>query len=168
MSVVFRAAEVQDAAAIREVGIATWWATYTALIPPKAITAVLRQSWHQKAIETQIKSERYWVLVAQAADELVGALFAASQVGCSGSVVIERLYVRPDFQGQAVGYGLWRALVERLPPAAQTVELDVLVNNTRALAFYERLGFVEIQRFVDSLSGVSLSLVRMSVSSPFP
>jgi ribosomal protein S18 acetylase RimI-like enzyme len=167
MQVVFRAAETEDVTAIRELGIATWWSTYMGLIPSQAIAAVLRQGWHQAVIGAQIKSERHRVLVAQTATEVIGVLFAVSPFAGADVIVIERLYVRPDFQGQAVGYGLWRTLVERLPREVRAVELDVLAGNERALAFYRRLGFAEIRQFVDSVAGIPLPLVHMRAISPF-
>lgn len=167
MDAQFRLARADDAQAIREVGIATWWATYTGLLEPHAIAAVLKGSWHIDQVRRLVAHEVYRVLVAELLGELVGVLFARWPQPQEATVVIERFYVRPDAQGRGLGYGLWRALVEALPEVVQTVELDVLVGNAQALAFYQRIGFIETHRFVDSLAGVPISLIYMRANRPF-
>ncbi len=166
MDVAYRLATLEDVQAIRELGIATWWATYTGLLAPQAIAAMLRRGWSCALIRGQINHDTYRVLVTEADGEVVGVLFARlPQV--HASAMIERLYVRPDAQGRGLGYGLWRALVERLPQAVQAVELDVLASNAQAIAFYQRIGFVETSRLVESMAGVSMHLICMRASRPF-
>lgn len=167
MEAQFRPATVHDAQAIRELGIATWWATYTGLLEPRAIAAALKGSWHIDQVRRQITHESYRVWVAEVMSELVGVLFARLPHTTDSAAMIERFYVRPDAQGHGLGYGLWRALVEALPEAVQAVELDVLVSNTQALAFYRRIGFTETHRFVDSLAGMPMSLIYMRAYRPF-
>ena len=55
---------------------------------------------------------------------------------------IEMLFVRPDVLGQGIG----RRLVEYAITAQGVSEVDVNEQNPAALAFYRRLGFVEIGR----------------------
>ncbi|XWX04256.1 GNAT family N-acetyltransferase [Aggregatilineales bacterium SYSU G02658] len=166
MDVQYRSAALKDVQAIREVGIATWWATYSGLLAPQAIAAVLRRGWRDEVIRGQINHDAYHVLVAEVEEEVTGVLFARlPQV--QAPAMIERLYVRPDAQGHGLGYGLWRTLVERLPQAVQAVELDVLASNAKAIAFYQRIGFVEASRFVESVAGFPMHLIYMRASRPF-
>ncbi|MFQ3646444.1 MAG: GNAT family N-acetyltransferase [Anaerolineae bacterium] len=161
-----RPAVLEDVQAIREVGIATWWATYTGLLEPQAIAAVLRRGWREEVIRGQINHDAYRVLVAVLEGDVVGVLFArVSQAEMP--TIIERLYVRPDAQRRRVGYGLWRALVDQLPASVQTIELDVLAENVQAISFYQRIGFEEISRLVETIAGVPMHLVYMRASRPF-
>jgi ribosomal protein S18 acetylase RimI-like enzyme len=54
---------------------------------------------------------------------------------------IQALYVLPDEQGQGIGRRLMQMALEWLG-ADRPVTLGVATYNTRAIAFYERLGFV--------------------------
>jgi ribosomal protein S18 acetylase RimI-like enzyme len=166
VNVLCRPAVLEDVQAIREVGIATWWATYTGLLEPQAIAAVLRRGWREEVIRGQINHDAYRVLVAVLEGDVVGVLFArVSQAEMP--TIIERLYVRPDAQRRRVGYGLWRALVDQLPASVQTIELDVLAENVQAISFYQRIGFEEISRLVETIAGVPMHLVYMRASRPF-
>ncbi|MET0634555.1 MAG: GNAT family N-acetyltransferase [Chitinophagaceae bacterium] len=56
---------------------------------------------------------------------------------------IHHLYVDRRYQGQGVGAELLKAGYRKLGPVAR---LKCLVNNIRAIRFYERQGFIEMGR----------------------
>ncbi|MDX3192482.1 GNAT family N-acetyltransferase [Streptomyces sp. MN03-5084-2B] len=58
-------------------------------------------------------------------------------------VVLGLIEVDPEYQGRGVGGHVVRTLVADAASRGQDVVLEVLEVNTRAKAFYERLGFVE-------------------------
>lgn len=59
------------------------------------------------------------------------------------AIWVEELSVEPDFRGQGVGS---KALewVKRHYPGCRRIRLEVELENTRAIALYERLGFEEL------------------------
>jgi putative acetyltransferase len=61
-------------------------------------------------------------------------------------VVLGRIELEPHHQGRGVGGHVVRALVTEAASRGQDVVLEVLDVNTRAKAFYERLGFRETGR----------------------
>jgi ribosomal protein S18 acetylase RimI-like enzyme len=61
-------------------------------------------------------------------------------------VVLGRIEVDPVYQGRGIGAHVVKALVAEAASRGQDVVLEVLDVNTRAKAFYERLGFVESGR----------------------
>jgi ribosomal protein S18 acetylase RimI-like enzyme len=57
-----------------------------------------------------------------------------------------QLYLDRGWQGRGLGTRLIRAVQEQARAAHKPVTLSVMRNNPRALALYERLGFVEAGR----------------------
>ncbi len=62
---------------------------------------------------------------------------------------ISALYVLPEHQQQGVG----RALLAYALQQRDTVKLDVFARNRSGHRFYERFGFVEVNRRFDQTSG---------------
>jgi putative acetyltransferase len=61
-------------------------------------------------------------------------------------VVLGRIELEPHHQGRGIGGHVVRALTTEAASRGQDVVLEVLDVNTRAKAFYERLGFRETGR----------------------
>ncbi len=158
---IIRLAIPDDAQAIREVGIATWWATYTSYVAAVSIAAVMRVPWSIRNILRSIENTEACVFVAEVESEIIGVLFGSSGVRQDDFAFIERWYVRPDMQGKKIGYGLWQAYLEGLPTDAKAVELDVFEGNQHAIRFYERLGFIELRRFVEQIADHDFPLVYL-------
>jgi ribosomal protein S18 acetylase RimI-like enzyme len=89
------------------------------------------------------RSSRALLLIARSADGTAG--FAAVEpLAGSGGVVAQLSYfgVRPQLWGQGVGEMLLLEMPSRLRAAGYAcVELSVYVDNRRAAALYERLGW---------------------------
>jgi ribosomal protein S18 acetylase RimI-like enzyme len=86
-------------------------------------------------------------LLASRDDQTLGALLAAplfSTMGGGASVYVSDLWVAPEARRQAVGRRLLASAYRqgRARWNAKSLKLTVYSDNTRALAFYDRLGFV--------------------------
>jgi ribosomal protein S18 acetylase RimI-like enzyme len=135
-----------DADAIRQVQRLTWLATYPneafgitradieAFFVERTPAARQRGAARRRAINT---SPRRHLWVADSGTGVVGMCLARKE----GEVRhIQALYVLPDFQGQGIGRRLLQRALEWLG-ADRPVTLSVATYNSRAIAFYERLGF---------------------------
>ena len=85
--------------------------------------------------------------VALARIEVDGQVVArgrgALNVGSDVRLGLSTLWTRPDLRGQGLGAGVLRALVEwAAESGATSAYLQVEAGNTRAVALYERLGFL--------------------------
>ena len=60
------------------------------------------------------------------------------------SVSVDQLYILPEYQGQGIGRQCMSMVIEQAARLALPVGLTVLKVNSRALGFYERLGFATI------------------------
>jgi GNAT superfamily N-acetyltransferase len=138
----------EDADSVRHVHKRTWLATYPneALgITPADIEARFdvntpeayqrRQAQAQRAINAN-PHRHLWV--AESETGIVGfCLVRKEEAGHH----ITALYVLPDYQGQGIGKRLMQTALAWLG-ADRPVTLGVATYNTRAIAFYEQLGFV--------------------------
>jgi ribosomal protein S18 acetylase RimI-like enzyme len=85
--------------------------------------------------------------VALASLEVDGEVVARGRgvlnVGTDVRLGLSTLWTRPDLRGQGLGAGVLRALLEwAAEGGATSAYLQVEVGNTRAVALYERLGFL--------------------------
>jgi ribosomal protein S18 acetylase RimI-like enzyme len=90
------------------------------------------------------RSSRAILLIARSADGKTGGFAAIEPAGGSSDTVAQVSYVgvRPPLWGQGVGERLFLEMRRRLKAAGYTrVELSVYVDNRRAIALYERLGW---------------------------
>lgn len=90
------------------------------------------------------RSSRALLLIARSADGTAAGFAAIEPLGGSNQAVAQVSYVgvRPRLWGQGVGERLLLEIRRRLKTAGYTsVELSVYVDNRRATALYERLGW---------------------------
>lgn len=82
------------------------------------------------------------ILVALVDEQVVGFVCygTSSQEDLQEAGELYALYVLADYYDQGIGYQLIQAALEKLQ-SYQTVSLWVLEGNTRAIAFYEKVGF---------------------------
>jgi ribosomal protein S18 acetylase RimI-like enzyme len=139
---VIRAAVPADAAAIAELHVAVWRATYRDLAPPEALRALDVRSRHVRWIELLTKAERT-ALVAERDDRIVGIGTAGAPTvpELSGHGEILYLYVDPTHGRGGIGRKLMRRLALALQAQGySSVALGVVEGNRPAIDFYKKLG----------------------------
>ena len=60
----------------------------------------------------------------------------------SAAIKLHQLFILPEYQGRGIGSACMTCIVKEANLAQKLVMLQVLKINTRAIAFYQRLGFV--------------------------
>jgi ribosomal protein S18 acetylase RimI-like enzyme len=135
-----RTASERDLAAVRELLVETWHATYDDLYGRQRVTEITDE-WHSiPLLRSNLEQPRSEFLVADDGKTLGGVAYAiASDDG--KTVMLKRLYVRPAFQRSGIGKALL-AEIEESFPEANTLRLEVAVDNHPAVAFYRANGFV--------------------------
>ena len=148
-----RSAGERDLAAVRELLVETWHATYDQIYGPERVTAIT-DSWHSMpALQARLTRPRSEFLVADSGGELGGMAFA--KTGDDGKILmLHQLYVRPAHQGHGVG-GMLLDEILNCFPEAETVRLEVEEANVRAIAFYEACGFAHAGRTANCGGGQS-------------
>ncbi|MBT6314971.1 MAG: GNAT family N-acetyltransferase [Alphaproteobacteria bacterium] len=146
-------AEAADAAAIAELHVDVWRATYADLAPPEALeslgVAVRLRQW-QAALADSASAAGIFVIRSEGV--IVG--FAKAQRDPDGPMngrgEIKHLYVSHSEQSRGLGRLLFNASASYLQSIkAPGIALGVVDGNDRAIAFYERLGGKHIGEYVD-------------------
>ena len=108
----------------------------------------------EETIARKLESPREMLLGAFVGEELVGmaglnAIGSLSRVQHRASVGVS---LKRAYWGQGIGTAMMSALIDAARQAGyEQVELDVVDNNTRALALYTRFGFVCVGRIPNAL-----------------
>ncbi|MEU1284796.1 N-acetyltransferase [Kitasatospora sp. NPDC005856] len=139
---------VQDADAVAELHAHSWRTTYRGIVPEEGLgdgmAAQRRELWRLRldldCVDYGEPENTPELLVAERAGAVVGFVYLVPQP--DGGVLIDNLHVRPGLNGGGIGRELLTAarahVAERHPGAG--LSLEVLRDNTRAIAFYEREG----------------------------
>ncbi|MBV6697063.1 GNAT family N-acetyltransferase [Kitasatospora aureofaciens] len=136
---------VHDAEAVADLHALSWRTTYRDIVPAEAIgdglAAERRELWALRlAADYGDPANTPELLIAEQAGEVVGFAYLVPQ--WDGRVLLDNLHVHPGRTGGGIGRALLaeaRAHVAERHPGAE-LYLEVLQDNTRAVAFYEREG----------------------------
>lgn len=146
--IVIRAVAAGDLAAVRAALIETWHATYDALYGAERVREITAR-WHAPDIlAAQASETASTFLLAERGGTVLASTFASPIATEPGVVKLWRLYVRPGEQRAGVGTRLMEATFARLP-GARRHRLEVEPANAKAIAFYERHGFVRVGQVAD-------------------
>ena len=64
----------------------------------------------------------------------------------SNTFKVDQLYILPEYQGRGIGAACMRHIIDDANREQKSVTLQVLKINTRATAFYQRLGFTIVDK----------------------
>ncbi len=142
MGAVIRPADDSDLAGIVAVGHRTWPATYEPIAGADYVAMGLAKWWTEESTTPAIRAGR--ALVAVVDGEVVGVAVAGPS---DGHLVLWKLYVVPEHQGEGLGSRLLAAVVDRAS-GHHHLRVAYLDGNDSAAAFYRSHGFVELEREV--------------------
>jgi GNAT superfamily N-acetyltransferase len=95
-------------------------------------------------------SARGFILVARENGRVVGVAYVAtilSMEHCGLVAWLEELYVTPDCRQRGIGTALMTAVLKRAREAGiVAIDLEVDARQSRAIAFYQRMGFRSLDR----------------------
>jgi ribosomal protein S18 acetylase RimI-like enzyme len=157
-----RTATLTDIEAIRAVGIAAWYDTYSALVPDDYIAWALNKWWSPEDIHRHINSDQFIVLVAEVDQQIVG--IAHTQIRPDHTAILWRLYVRQAYRGHGIGTQLIAASEQHLPVGIRQLGIEYYQANTRAAKLYARLGFVFDR--IETVSFQNIPIVSVFVQRP--
>ncbi|RWX78795.1 GNAT family N-acetyltransferase [Neorhizobium lilium] len=103
-------------------------------------------AWHSPAaIRSRILKREGEFLVADSGREIGGIGYAAMYPKMVKTAMLHQLYVKPSCQNEGIGRDIFAEL-ETCFPDAEIMRVEVALPNVRAMSFYQRLGFVEVDR----------------------
>ena len=144
-SVVIRPASPEDAKSIQEVLYRTWLETYpndSAGITMQDIETFFKDSFSDENIEDWRRNivslgDDCRLLVAADAQKIVGVCRAYRREKHNE---VQAIYVLPAYQGRGIGKQFFVALHGFFNPQ-KDITVQVATYNTKAVTFYEKLGF---------------------------
>lgn len=154
-----------DALAIAQIHVAAWQAAYRDIVPAEFLASLSTEKRHKYWLGA-IAAGSPQVLVAKSAREVIGwvAFGPCRDAGASPKEAeVWAIYVAPQHWSQGVGAQLWQnARVYLVKQGYTTVSLWVLVENLRAVRFYQATGFMKEQRSIKevTIGGKALQEVR--------
>ncbi len=164
MAVVYRNAEVDDAAMLGMVHTNSWQAAYEGLIPQDELDALdpeQRAEEFRAMLDPQRRAERgvVWI-VAEEEGALLG--HAGAQF-IDGGGHLHFLYLDPSHWDKGVGHELHELAMDGLRSlGATSALLKVLEGNQRAINFYERHGWAFTgERMEEEIAGIAVVDVQM-------
>lgn len=96
------------------------------------------------------------MIVAVEADAIVGlAVYGPNSLDVVAERELRNVYIEPEITSRGIGRALVEASLRRLEDeGVRAVSLGVFPSNVRAIAFYERCGFVRHKRSIFTKRGV--------------
>ncbi|MDP3895611.1 MAG: N-acetyltransferase, partial [Mesorhizobium sp.] len=128
-----------DATAVSALIGASWVSTYGPLMGTERAVAESAKKHQPEMIATDLGRAHSESFVAEAPDgAIVGYAYAMVE---KGVLWLDRLHVAPAEQGKGLARDLLHAVIASYV-GEQTILLEVLKGNDRAIAFYQREGFI--------------------------
>jgi ribosomal protein S18 acetylase RimI-like enzyme len=146
-ALLLRACTTADLEALVEISFQTFDETFRPLNSPETIQAYLESAFSTEQIAAELAEPRSRFYFLYQGPELAGYLKlneagAQTDMNEPGSIEIERIYVRREFQGQGLGRFLMdQAVGIARQFGAKSLWLGVWQKNTGAIGFYRRMGF---------------------------
>ncbi|MFJ3790575.1 GNAT family N-acetyltransferase [Kitasatospora sp. NPDC090091] len=145
MNATIRRGSAHDAQAVAGLHALSWRTSYAGIVPEQALGDGLSEERHalwelRLAADYGEPANTPELLIAEQAGRAVGFAYLVPQA--DGRVLLDNLHVEPGLTGGGIGralLGAARSHVARQHPGAD-LYLEVLRDNTRAVAFYEREG----------------------------
>ena len=147
-----RTASERDIEPVRTLLMKTWHATYDPIYGTDKVNDMIAL-WHTpQALKERVEKKGGEFLVADDGKLIGGMAYAVMSATMAKTALLYQLYVDPQFQRQGVGRDLF-AEVETCFPDAEIMRLEVEPKNTVAIAFYEGVGFSEVDR-IERMAGI--------------
>lgn len=157
-SVRIRPARPQDAAALAELAAETFRAAYSAG-QQAATERYIAEHYGPAQQAAELADARLIYLVAEADDEMIGFVMLVPghdhpAVQAWRPVRLSRIYIAPARLGAGIGGQLMeRCIAEAGAGGHDVMWLSVWAENGRAVAFYERWGFVKVGEMTFDYAG---------------
>jgi N-acetylglutamate synthase-like GNAT family acetyltransferase len=140
-----RTAGAADVDQIRALLVETFHGAYDPFYGPDQVKRMV-DGWHSPAaIRARIQKKDGEFLVADSGRDIGGVGYAAMYPKMAKTAMLYQLYVKPSCQNEGVGRDIFAEL-ETCFPDAEIMRTEVALPNVRAHAFYQRLGFTEVDR----------------------
>lgn len=148
MNITIRACKLEDIEVLQQISYETFNETFRDQNSPENIDHYLEKSFNIPQLEKELINPSSQFFFAYIDHDLAGYLKintdqAQSEAISEDSLEIERIYIKQSFQKHGVGKRLFHhALQIAQQQDKQQIWLGVWEKNEKAIAFYQKIGFV--------------------------
>jgi diamine N-acetyltransferase len=149
MTINIRRCTLEDLHTLQEISYETFSETFKHQNTPENLKAYLEKAYNLKQLEKELSNPTSQFFSVYFNHEIAGYLKinindAQTEKMSDDSLEIERIYVKRKFQKQGLGKYLFKKAIEvAMEQKKAKIWLGVWEKNENAIAFYERLGFVQ-------------------------
>lgn len=153
LAITFRPAGPDDIPLLQQLADRIWREHYPGIITPAQIDYMLGRMYASTVIEDEMMQQGYRYYLAIDGAEPVGFV-AYRHDGSDRSVKISKLYLLSSRHGRGIGQQLLAiARNDAKQLGARRLTLFVNKRNVKAIAAYERFGFVKAEEVVTDIGG---------------
>ena len=134
----FRKAGKNDVAVIQQLANKIWYAYYTSIISVEQIDYMIEKMYSVKSLEEQMENGHEF-FIAFVNDTPAG--FISIQKKGEGIYFLPKFYVDTSLHRNGIGTKLFEFVLNQTNHPKE-IELTVNRNNTKAINFYLKLGFI--------------------------
>ena len=145
-----RTASIDDASLLAELSVRTFYEAYASSNDADNLAEVVASTFEPgKQARTLADQSTHW-FIADAQGEAIGYAMLRNgerptSISGTSAVQLARIYVLQSWHGRGVGAALMQAcLDEAARQDHDTIWLGVWEHNPRAIAFYQKWGFVQV------------------------
>lgn len=141
---------LEDSRDLQEISYDTFEETFGSQNSPENMSAYLEKAFNIKQVEKELSNPLSYFFFVYFHDEIAGYLKvntgdAQSENMDDDAMEIERIYIKSKFQKRGLGRYLFNKATDiAREKNKKKIWLGVWEKNERAIAFYEKLGFVQI------------------------
>jgi len=137
----------EDIPIIQDIAAHVWPQTYSPIISKEQIAYMLDAMYSTASLQEQMRSGHVFLIARQ--DEFPVGFASYSKEADDNIYKLQKIYVRIDRQQAGCGAALLRTVLNELrEKKGNHLILQVNRNNSKAVGFYQRMGFI-IQNEVD-------------------
>lgn len=139
----------EEVVALQEISRKTFFETFSESNSESDMTNYLEESLSIEKLTEELKSEQSEFYFAVSGGEVIAYLKLNFGAEPNGEVEIQRIYALQEYHGKKVGQLLYeKALEIALKRNASSIWLGVWEENPRAIRFYEKNGFVAVDKHI--------------------
>ncbi|WP_135500491.1 GNAT family N-acetyltransferase [Planococcus koreensis] len=140
---------LENASELQRISVETFTETFKEHNSPEHLNAYLEKAYNLEALKQELANPSSHFFFVYWEQEIAGYLKvnmdkAQTEAMGSGSLEVERIYVKQHYQKHGLGKALLNKAFEiALDEKKQAIWLGVWEDNTNAIAFYQKKGFVQ-------------------------
>lgn len=148
---------LEDIEKVKYISIKTFYETFAAENTEEDMNNYLKENFSDEKLSDEIGNSYSKFYIVENNEEVVAYMKinfdkAQTEEGHNNTIEVQRIYVLEDFKGKRIG----KTLIQKAIEIGETNKVDyiwlgVWEHNTKAIAFYEKLGFKKFDTHIFKL-----------------